>query len=161
MSTSPTTSTSSWPFHFVMPLSAWPVFLWILPTLFSSLPSRVGSFIDFPISVLVLRFTSRDLLLTATLVLDFILVSAVEIALKGTYQVSIGAVCSRALTGNRRQIFVHAAWRTAALKDSVPSCRSRSAASWHWIQRAAHGMAARRFGLIADSHSMHVPNSPP
>jgi len=160
LSTSPTTITSSWPFHFVMPLPAWLVFLWILPILFSSLPSRVGSLIEFPISSLALRFTSRDLLLTGTLALDFMLVSAVEIDLKGTYQVSIGDVCSRALTGNGRQIFVHAAWRTAALKDSVPSCRSRSAASWHWIQRAAHGTAASRLGLIAASHSMHVPKSP-
>jgi hypothetical protein len=38
----------------------------------------------FPISSLVLRFTSRDLHLTVTLALDFMLVSAVEIALKGT-----------------------------------------------------------------------------
>ena len=44
--------------------------------------------------------------------------------------------------------------------DSVLSCRSRSAASWHWMQRDAHGKAARRLGLIADSHSVQVPKLP-
>src|ERR1700683_5155575 len=39
---------SGLPCHFLMPLSAWRDFLWNLPTLFSSLPSKVGSFITFP-----------------------------------------------------------------------------------------------------------------
>jgi len=44
--------------HFLMPVSAWRVFLWILPTLFSSLPSKVGSFITFPTRSFALPFSS-------------------------------------------------------------------------------------------------------
>src|SRR5580658_359878 len=49
---------SSLPCYCLMPLSAWRAFLWTLPTLFSSLPSKVGSLINFPNSSFVLRFTS-------------------------------------------------------------------------------------------------------
>jgi hypothetical protein len=34
---------------------------------------------------------------------------------------------------------------------------SPSAASWQTIQEEAHGMAARRFGLMCDSHSTQLP----
>ena len=40
------------------------------------------------------------------------------------------------------------------------SCPLPSAASWHCIQHDAYGTAARRFGLIADSHSAQVPKLP-
>jgi hypothetical protein len=53
-----TGGSSSRPCHFLMPSSARRVFLWNLPTLFSSLPSKVGSFITFPDSSLVLPFAS-------------------------------------------------------------------------------------------------------
>ena len=39
-------------------------------------------------------------------------------------------------------------------RETVLFCHLRSAASWHWIQRGAHGTAARRLGLIAQSQSM-------
>ena len=44
---------------------------------------------------------------------------------------------------------------------SSPRSRpSRSAAPWQPMQRAAHGTAARRFGLISHSHSIQVPKVP-
>jgi hypothetical protein len=55
------------------------VFLWILPTLFSSLPTKVGSFINFTGFSFVLR-------LTATLAFDCMLFSSVKMALEPTYQ---------------------------------------------------------------------------
>src|ERR1035437_6273035 len=58
------------------------------------------------------------------------------------------------------EAFPHAALTRVSPRDSVLSCPSRSAASSHLIQREAHGTAARRFGLIADSHSTQVPKPP-
>src|ERR1035438_9651014 len=55
---------------------------------------------------------------------------------------------------------IHAALTRVSLTDSVLSCLSRSAASWHWIQRDAHGTAARLFGRIANSHSIQTPKLP-
>src|SRR5579864_2069197 len=54
----------------------------------------------------------------------------------------------------------HAALKRLSLKRSDPSCRSRSAASWHLMQSRAHGTAARRLGLIVVSHSEQVPKLP-
>lgn len=55
---------------------------------------------------------------------------------------------------------IHAALTSAPPENSVRPGLSRSAASSHWIQRRAQGKAARRFGLIADSHSMQTPKLP-
>jgi hypothetical protein len=62
--------------------------------------------------------------------------------------------------GRPPELLIHAAVTRVSLTRSVLSSPARSAASWQWIQRADHGTAARRLGLIADSHSMQLPKLP-
>jgi hypothetical protein len=54
----------------------------------------------------------------------------------------------------------YAALARVSLRNPFPSCPSRSADSWHRMQRDAKGTAASRFGLIADSQSMQIPKLP-
>jgi len=51
----------------------------------------------------------------------------------------------------------YAALESVLLKDRDCPVQSRSAAASHRMQRMAQGRAARRLGLIGDSHSMQTP----